>query len=251
MLKQTLKILTVLLFTFLIAKTSALAETLYWFTGAAVKKPTLEIADMFNKTRKNKVIVIAGGTGQVLQQMILSNKGDVYGCMDPKFFQIAKSKGLVVKYKKFLKLIPVFGVSEKAKDKIHTFYDLFKNDIKIAAGNPKTMALGKTYLFILNRLPENLRERMKQNVKIEAVNISQIINYIKMGIVDAGILFRATAKVNHIKYVNIPSEYNKIKTAYLAEMVFGKNKKAKDELFNFILKHLYVFEKYGYKVILQ
>ncbi len=233
---------------FLLACTTKAAQ-LYWFTGAAVKKPTEEIAKMFNETHKDKVVVIAGGTGQVLQQMILSKKGDVYGCMDPKFFKVAYSKGLVVRYKKFLKLTPVFGVSQEAQGKIKNFYDLLKKGVTIAAGNPKTMALGKTYLYILSKLPEKMRKELKRNVKIEAINISQIVNYIKMNTVDAGILFGATARVNHIKYVEIPKKYNKIKTAYLVEMVFDKNKKAKDELYNFILNHLNIYKKYGYRVM--
>ncbi len=227
------------------------AHTLYWFTGAAVKKPTEEIAKLFNKTHKDKVIVIAGGTGQVLQQMILSKKGDIYGCMDEKFFKLAESKGLVVRYRRFLRLTPVFGVAERAIGKIKGFPDLLKNGVKIAAGNPKTMALGKTYLYILSKMPEKEREELKKNVIIEAINISQIVNYIKMNTVDAGLLFGATARVNRIKYISIPGRYNRIKTAYLVEMVFDKNRKIRDELFNFILKHLNIYKKYGYRVIGQ
>ncbi len=230
---------------------SAHAYQLYWFTGAAVKKPTQKIADMFNKTHKNKVAVIAGGTGQVLQQMILSKKGDIYGCMDSKFFKMAQKKGLIVKYIKFVRLTPVFGLAKDAENKIHSFKDLLKRGVSIAAGNPKTMALGKTYVYILNRLPKNKRNALKRNVKIEAINISQIVNYIKMGSVDAGLIFDAVAKINRLKYISIPKQYNRIKTGYLAEMIFGKNRKAKDELFRFIENHLNIYEQYGYKVIKQ
>ncbi len=245
------KIVLILFLFLMLLPIKAKAEQLYWFTGAAVKKPTQEIAKLFNKTHKNKVSVIAGGTNQVLQQMILSKKGDIYGCMDSKFFKIAQSKGLIVKYVKFVRLIPVFGVSKDAENKIKVFKDLFKSGVGIAAGNPKTMALGKMYMYILSKLPLNMRRKMKRNVKIEAINISQIVNYIKMGSVDAGLLFKAVAKVNHIQYISIPNRYNHIKTGYLAEMVFGKNEKDKDKLFDFILRHLYIYKKYGYEVIKQ
>ena len=227
---------------------SARSTQLYWFSASAVKKPSQKIADMFNKTHSDKVVVIAGGTGQILQQMILSKKGDIYGCLDPKFFKMAQKKGLVESYVKFIKLIPVFGVSKEAEKRIRSFKDILKKGIKIAAGNPKTMALGKTYLYILNKLPENMRQKLKNNVKIEAINISQIVNYIKMNSVDAGLIFAAVAKINNIQYVSIPKQYNKIKTGYLAEMKFGKNQKAKNRLFNFILKHLNVYKQYGYKI---
>ncbi len=230
---------------------SAHSTQLYWFSASAVKKPSQKIAKMFNKTHSDKVVVISGGTGQILQQMILSKKGDIYGCLDPKFFKMAQKKGLVESYIKFIKLVPVFGISKEAEQKIHSFNDIFKKGVRIAAGNPKTMALGKTYLYILNRLPENLRQKLKNNVKIEAINISQIVNYIKMNSVDAGLIFAAVAKINDIKYVSIPKQYNKIKTGYLTEIKFGNNQKAKDKLFNFILKHLNIYKQYGYQILVK
>jgi len=230
---------------------SAHSAQLYWFSAAAVKKPSRKIAELFNKTHNDKVVVIAGGTGQILQQMIISKKGDIYGCLDPKFFKMAQKKGLVRKYVKFIKLIPAFGISKEAEKRIRSFNDIFKKGVRIAAGNPKTMALGKTYLYILNKLPENMRQKLKNNVKIEAINISQIVNYIKMNSVDAGLIFTAVAKINNIKYVSIPAQYNKIKIGYLAEMKFGKNQEAKDRLFYFILKHLNVYKQYGYKILVK
>lgn len=227
------------------------AATLYWFCASAVKKPSEKIASMFNKTHKDKVSLITGGTGQILEQMILSNKGDVYACMDSKFFKMAKSKKITSGYIKFLKLTPVFGVSSQAKEKIKGFNDIFKKGVKIAAGNPRTMALGKTYLYILKKLPKKMENNLKKNVEVEAINISQIVNYIKMNSADAGILFKAVAKVNKIKYIRIPEQYNRIKTGYLIKMKFTSNKKLQNELFNFIIKHLDVYEQYGFEVIYQ
>ncbi len=228
---------------------NAKARTLYWFSASAVRKSSEKIAALFNKTHKNRVVVIAGGTGQILQQMILSKKGDIYTCLDSKFFKIAQKRGLVLRYLKFIKLTPVFGISKASEKKINTFDDLLKKGVSIAAGNPKTMALGKTYIYILNKLPKEVRQKLRHNVKIEAINISQIVNYIKMNSVDAGLIFASVAKINSIKYISIPARYNHIKTGYLIKMKFGKNAIAKDELFNFIEKHINVYKQYGYEVI--
>ncbi len=229
---------------------SSNAGMLYWFSASAVKKPSREIVSMFNAAhKKDKVFLITGGTGQLLERMILSKSGDMYSCMDSKFFHIAQSKGIVKRYIKFLKLTPVFGVSQRSYDKVKIFDDLFKKDIKLAVGNPKTMALGKTYLYILNKLPKNKQAKLKSNVIVKAINISQIVNYIKTDSVDAGLLFKSVANVNHIGFVQIPKQYNHIKTGYLVEMSFAENKKASDKLFEFIKNHLNVFRKYGFEVI--
>ncbi|WP_025270526.1 molybdate ABC transporter substrate-binding protein [Hippea sp. KM1] len=228
---------------------TAFSYQLYWFSSAAIKKPSQKIAKLFNKTHKDKVILINGGTGQVLQQMILSKKGDIYTCIDPKFFKIAQKKGLVLGFERFIRLTPVMGLSQKGKQKIKNFKDLFKDNIKIAAGNPKTMALGKTYFHILNKLPIEMASKLKSNVKVEAINISQIINYLKQNTVDAGLVFKSTAKINGFDYVEIPKEFNQIKKGYIAKISFTKNKKAQNELYNFILNHLNIYTQFGFDVI--
>ncbi len=152
---------------------------LYWFCAAAVKQPSKEIAKLFNKShRENKVVLIPGGTGQVLQQMILAKKGDIYTCLDEKFFRQAIKKGVVEKFSKVFELIPVFGLSQKGKGKIKKFWDLFKERMRIAGGNSKTMALGKTYALILKKLPEGLSKKLKKNTVVYAINISQVLNYL-------------------------------------------------------------------------
>jgi len=224
------------------------ATELYWFCSAAAKTPSLKIAKLFNKTHKNRVFLIAGGTGQVLEQMRLSKRGDVYTCLDEKFFKLAQDMGLVLKYKKILKMTPVFGISKRGERKVKEFKDLFKTGIKIAGGNPKTMALGKTYMLLEKKLPKKLSRELKINTTVYAINISQIINYLKLSVVDAGILFKSIARMNKFKFVKIPTKYNQIKIGYLAEISFGKSK-AKDELFKFILKHLDIYKKWGFTVI--
>ncbi len=236
-----------IIFCMVFAAFSASASQLFWFVSAAIEKPSKEIANMFNVAHDDKVIVIPGGTGQVLQKMILSKKGDIYGCIDEKFFKMAQTKGIIKKYVKFIKLTPAFGLASGVG--IKSFDDLMKPGVVIAAGNPKTMALGKTYMHILNRLPKDKREKFEKNVKIQAVNISQIINYINTNSVDAGLIFDAVAKYNDMKYIEIPKQYNQIKIGYLAEIVFGKNLKAKNELFDFIVKHFNIYKQVGFEII--
>ncbi len=227
------------------------AANIYWFCAAAIRVPSEKIVRMFNATHKDKVVFISGGTGQVLQQMIMAKKGDIYTPLDQKFFELAKSKGLVLKAVRFLKLTPVFALARGSENRIKNFSDLLKPGIRIAAGNPKTMALGKTYAYILAHMPKDMRRKLKRNVVVEAINISQIVNYLKLGNVDAGIVFDAVANMNHFRYVSIPAKYNQVKSGYIVEMSFPSSRQLKDELFNYILKHLDVYKKYGFVVVRQ
>ena len=165
-----------------------------------------------------------------------------------KFYEkIAVKKGIVLKSIDFIKQVPVFGISKKAKKRIHNLCDLCKKNIKVALGNEKTMALGKLYKKIERKLPEKLKNCIEKNCVIKATNVAQIANYIKMNVVDAGILFKSVAKVFHIKIINIPEKYLVVDKSPLMILKFSKNRKKAGEFFNFILKNKNIFEKYGYQ----
>ena len=233
----------------LFASSYSYADNLYWFSAAGIKKPASKIADLYNKHHQNKVILLAGGTGQMLSQMIISKKGDIYTPVDSKFLKMAQNKGIVEKKVKLLKLTPVFGVSKNGKSKIKTFNDLEKGNVKIALGNSKTMALGKTSNYMLSKLPEKMRNNIEKNTVVRAINITQIVNYIKTNSVDAGIIFDSIAVSNNMTYIAIPKEYNQSKSGYVALINYSKNKKAARELFNFILNHKNIYKKYGFQVV--
>ncbi len=229
---------------------SSFSYTLYWFTGAGIKKPAQKIAALYNETHKNRVVVIAGGSGQVLNEMIEAKKGDIYTLVDSIFLKKAQTHGIVVKYKKFLKLTPVFVVSKSKEKKLKNFYDLAKNGVKIAGGNPKAMSLGKAFNEIMKKLPKELSDKMNRNVKVRCLNVFQIVGYVKKGSVDAGIVLdKALIAKTGLRYLNIPKQYNVNRYGYLTLVSYSKHKKEALELFNFIWKHRDVYLKYGFEVV--
>jgi len=228
------------------------AYTLYWFTGAGIKNPAQKIAKMFNKTRVNKVIVISGGSGQVLNEMLETKKGDVYTLVDASFLHRAMKNHIIIAHKRFLKLTPVFALSKAGEKKIKNFYDLFKSGVKMASGNPKAMTLGKVSNYIMDKLPKDISVKMNQNIAVRCLNAFQIIGYVKNSAVDAGIVLdKALIKKFGLSYINIPKQYNMNKYGYLTLISYSKRKGKAKELFNFILKHLDVYKKYGFEVIYE
>jgi len=226
------------------------AYPLYWFTSAGIKKPAQKIAKMFNRTHSSKVIVINGGTGKVLNEMLETKKGDVYTPVDSKFLRIAMNNNIIVVHKRFLKLTPIFALSKTGEKKIKNFYDLFKPGVKIASGNPKVMALGTVSNYIINKLPKDMSVKMNQNIAVRALNVFQIIGYVKNGAVDAGIMLdKALIRKFSLSYIAIPKQYSINKYGYLTLISYSKQKKKAKELFDFILKHLDVYKEYGFEVI--
>ncbi len=230
----------ILIFIFLIK--NAFSSSLYLFTGSAFYTPLEALLKNYNK----KVTIISGGSGILLQKIILSKKGDIF--LPGSYFYLTKAKenGIVLKYKKFIKQVPVFGISSKSKKLINNFNDLCNKKIKIALGNPKTMALGRLFTKMKNKYSDFF-SCIEKNSIIKAINVSQIANYIEMNIVDAGILFKSVAKLHKFKIIEIPKKYRICDSAPLILLKTSKDKKSAERLYNFILNHKSFFEKYGYK----
>lgn len=226
------------------------AEKIYWYLGAAMTNPGKAITRKYNKLHNNKVILITGGSGQILNKMVLSEKGDVYSPTNGKYYKKAKEQGTVIKGEKLIVQTPVFGISKKAENNITVFKHLANPGVRLALGNPKTMALGKTYKIIKQRLPETIAEGIMNNKTVEAANISQIVNYVKISTVDAGIMFDSVARLNNLKYVEIPEKYNVKVTAFISLSKYTKNRDLAESFIEFVRKNRSIFAEYGYNVVM-
>ncbi|WP_022669722.1 substrate-binding domain-containing protein [Hippea alviniae] len=223
--------------------------TLYWFTGAGIKKPAERIAKMFEKTHHCKVAIITGGSGQVLNEMLQTKKGAIYTLVDALFLKKAIKHKIVLKYDKILKLTPIFLISKSAESKIRTINDLAKAGVRIAGGDTRAMCLGETFREIMNKLPKELREKIEKNIVVRCLNVFQIVGYVKSGVVDAGIVLdKALVRDTNLKWIDIPEKCNVHRYGYVALIRYSNSEKAK-ELYNFILKHLNVYREYGFELI--
>ncbi len=235
---------------FLVLGLDSFSCTLYWFTGAGIKKPAKEIAGMFSKSHHCRVVIISGGSGQVLNEMLQAKKGDVYTLVDSNFLKEALRYGIVERYKKIVELTPVFIVSKNAEGRIKSIEDLAKPDVKIAAANPKAVAVGRVFYGIMKRLPDNLRNKIEKNVVVKCLNVLQIVGYVKSGVVDAGIVLdKVLIKDADLNWIDIPENYNIHRYAYVALIKYSSHKNEAKELYDFILKHLDVYKRYGFELV--
>ena len=225
-------------------------KELYWYLGASMSKPGKEIVRKFNLENKEfKVFLVTGGSGQLLSKIIASEKGDIYSPASTFFLEKAINSNVVKKYRKFIEQVPVFGLASQLENKKLTFYDLISGKYKLAVGNPKTMALGQTFLEIKKKMGTELAEQIKKNEFLYAVNITQIVNYILTGTVDAGLIFDSVAKTNKIDYIEIPEKFNIPEYAYLVVLNSCQDMKRADIFEEYIYQHKDIFEKYDFMLI--
>lgn len=224
-------------------------DTLYWYLAASMTKPGKEVVKIFNESSSQEfeVSLIVGGSGQLLSRILSSHKGDLYTPASNHFLEKAIQKGIVKDHSILLYQTPVFGLSDKAKSKIKAFNDLGSEGVRIALGKPKTMALGAIYTDIEKKMDGVIKKSIRNNKVVDGINISQIVNYIKSDIVDAGILFDSTAKANGMAYIEIPERYNKKIKVSTAVLTYSTLDKEVDIFLKYLQGSGDIFRKHGFK----
>lgn len=227
------------------------AVEIQWYLAASLTKPAREVVHLFNQREKScAVIPIIGGSGQLLSKIMLARTGDLYTPASVEFLDKTRAAGAVTEFHLLLTQTPVFGLSKSGAKKISSFEDLTLKNIKIALGNPKTMALGNSYLKIEKSMPQETARQIRDNLRVEAVNVNQIVSYLKLDVIDAGTIFDTVAKVHRIPYVLIPKKYNIETGAYLIRLVYSKapNRPCLNRFVHFIFDQTDIFSKYGYQL---
>lgn len=228
------------------------AADLYWYLASSMTRPGQEMVETFNRgDHPFTVILISGGSGQLLSKITAAGKGDLYTPAAFSYVAKAEGLGLLKSHSPLIIQTPVFALSVSGKEKIHSWSDLIKPGMRIGLGNSKTMALGRSYLQIKEKMGPELTAKMSRNMVVEAVNVSQIINYLKSDIVDAGIAFDSTAKANKLSYIEIPAPYNQPETAPLIRLQSEANGDNSSLFIDFIMANLAIFDKHGFRPVGQ
>ena len=247
------KLLFVLSFSLVISTSFfSQAADLYWYLAASMTKPGQEITQLFNSSKAPfSVILITGGSGQLLSKIRAAGKGDLYTPAGLHYVKKTEKLGLLKNYSRLINQIPVFALSINGQKKIHSWNELTTPGIRIGLGNPATMALGRSYLKIQNKMGRELATAFEQNMVVETMNVSQIINYLKTDIIDAGITFDSTARANQLHYIKIPPIYNHVETAPLITLNSETNSDNTRRFIQFIHNNLDIFIKHGFQPVTQ
>lgn len=186
---------------------SAAAGELHIFVGAGLRQPVDRLVQAFESQTAHRVFIDYAGSGQLLTRIEASGKGDLF--IPGALFYIEKLEktGKVCDYRPIVQHTPVIGVHLSKADRIKTFNDLAKPSVRLAMGDPKAMAFGRTAMTICERSGQ--KEAILKNVTVYGATVKQLALYVSQGSVDAAIIGRADAFQNRDKLtiVPIPPEY--------------------------------------------
>ena len=166
--------------------------TLLVHCAAGMRKPIEQCAKKFEDSLGIKVELSYDGSNRLLGQIELTRKGDVYICGDAEYADSAKAKGLVDTMNAICWFTPVILVGKGNPHKIGFLKDLTKPGIKIGQGDERSAAIGKIVrkLLALNGVDQN---SWKKNVVLITPTVTELGNAVKLGTVDAVIVWNSIA----------------------------------------------------------
>lgn len=187
--------------------TAAHADDLFIYSGAGLRQAVQPLIEQFEQETGVKVLVEYGGMGQMTTRFDTTHRGDVY-ISGARFYtdQLAQ-KGQISDVHSLVYHTAVIGVNRAHAASVTRFEDLAASGRRLALGDPKAMALGRTAEAILDA--SGLGAAIRANVVARGATDQQVTLYVVNGDVDAGIISR-TAAVQHadrVAMVEIPTAY--------------------------------------------
>jgi molybdate transport system substrate-binding protein len=235
------------------AKAAPEKTTLVLFVGSATKPPMLEARSQFEKSHPDIALeMMFGGSGTLLNQMVLEKTGDIYVPGSDDYMDRAeKQKAVIPGTRKIVAyLVPVMLVARGNPKQIRSLKDLARPRVKVGLARAGAVCLGDVADQVLRSA--GIESQVKKNVITYAGSCEQTEQLIELGEVDAIIgwdSFKAWAPTK-LDVVRIPGKYLRVRNVPAAVAAYSKHRAEGQELIKFLTSKQgkAIFAKHGYSV---
>ena len=186
------------------------AASLTVFCGSASKPAMQEIAARFEHETGIKVNTVFGGSGTLLSQIELSQKGEIYLPGSPDYIIIGNRKKLLIEDSQRIVayLVPAIITPAGNPANVHSLQDLARPGVRVGIGNPQTVCLG---LYAVELLEANgLLEKVMKNVVTFGASCSKTANLAAMSQLDAILGWKVFHSWNPERMAYVPIAPQKI-----------------------------------------
>jgi molybdenum ABC transporter molybdate-binding protein len=186
-------------------------KSLLLYCAAGIQQPVAELAKSYSDKYNVKVNIQYGGSGTLLSNLQIAQKGDLYLAGDNSFLDMAKAKGLVKETQPLAQMLPVIIVKKGNPKNIKTIADLKRNDVKVSIGNPEATAVGDLFKTICQQTGD--WEAIKANAKVFKPTVNEMAADVEIGSIDACIGWDATARLyDNLETISIGTDLSHMRT---------------------------------------
>ncbi len=167
---------------------------LMFFCAAGMRLPIDAILAQYERECGVRVEVQYGGSNTLLSQLQISRAADVYLAADDYYAELARERDLIREVIPVASMTPVIVVPADNPKGIASIDDLLRDDVSVVLGNPDQAAIGKMTRDMLQRSGHwDALERHVTRRGVFKPTVPDVANAVKIGGVDAGVVWSATA----------------------------------------------------------
>jgi molybdenum ABC transporter molybdate-binding protein len=171
---------------------------------AASNQPVLEaIRRDYEQEYGTPLQVQYGASQSLLAGLDVSRTGDLYLPADDSYLTLADQRNLTAEVFTLAGMKAVVAVAKGNPKKIETWNDLLRADVRIAQASPDSTAIGKLTRAALSA--DGRWEAIHGHTTVYKTTVNEVANDVKVGAVDAGIVFDAVlATYDSVDAVTMP-----------------------------------------------
>jgi len=173
------------------------------YCAAGIKPPVEMVVRNYEAEYDCKIDIQYGGSGTLLSNLKIAGIGDLYVVADESYIEIARQKNLVEEVIPLAVMTPVIAVPKGNPKGVDSIQTLIDGNYKIALGNPGAASIGKISKKLLTESGD--WSAIKEHTTVFYPTVPEIANSVKLGTVDAGIVWDATVnQYSDLDLVRVP-----------------------------------------------
>lgn len=150
------------------------------------------VAKAYEKETGIPVQLQFGGSGTLFSSLRVSGVGDLFIPADESYVAMGREAGLLAEAIPLAKQKLVLAVRKGNPKAIHSLGDLLRGDVGFALATPNAAAVGKLTQEVMTKA--GVWGEFEKKAKVFKPTVNDIANDIKIGAVDAGIIWDVTVK---------------------------------------------------------
>ena len=227
-------------------------EPIVFFCAAGIKPPVERVARQYEKEYGIPIQLQYGGSGTLLNNLQVAGRGDLYLAGDESYLKMGRERALVAESLPLATIRPVIAAARGNPKNIHSLDDLMREGVSIALANPTAAAIGQVTQAVFEE--KGNWSEVEKRTEVFKPTVNDIANDIKIGAVDAGIVWDAIAKqYPELEGVEFPEGATRTRQIAVGVLKSSRNPTAALRFARYLGardKGLLEFEKDGYTPVL-